>query len=238
MRTIVFVNGWPDDPEVWKEQVKFFSKTFHCVAFQIPGFSDGSPHDFPKLRDLLAEQIKEQKIPVILVGHDWGAYLAYMVVERYPELVEKIIALDVGAETGPQNFLDSLLILTYQGVLISSWKLRNIFPQAAQKISLRMAHLMHSPYPNKVSVNKNFIYYYFWRDLIVAKKNLLARSDVSRPLLYFYASKKRPMFQSKRWTEKMQSHPGNRIEALPTRDHWFMLSRADQVNRVMQEWLQ
>jgi len=45
----------------------------------------------------LAETIKQQaEIPVVLVGHSWGAWLSYWVAARYPELVRKLILVGSG----------------------------------------------------------------------------------------------------------------------------------------------
>lgn len=37
---------------------------------------------------------------VVLVGHDWGAHAAYLVAARWPERVERLVAISVGYETG------------------------------------------------------------------------------------------------------------------------------------------
>lgn len=45
----------------------------------------------------LADTLKEcARLPVILVGHSWGAWLIYFVAVRYPQLVKKIILVGSG----------------------------------------------------------------------------------------------------------------------------------------------
>lgn len=46
-----------------------------------------------ELRDVLG---KEAQLPVILVGHSWGAMLAYILAARYPSLVKKLILIGSG----------------------------------------------------------------------------------------------------------------------------------------------
>ena len=36
----------------------------------------------------------------MVVGHDWGARAAYLLAARWPERVERLVALSAGHETG------------------------------------------------------------------------------------------------------------------------------------------
>ncbi|MFC1900072.1 alpha/beta fold hydrolase [Chloroflexota bacterium] len=56
-------------------------------------------------KSTLEEQVEELKevleessnIPIILIGHSWGAWLAYILTARYPALVKKLILIASGA---------------------------------------------------------------------------------------------------------------------------------------------
>ncbi|MFC2123651.1 alpha/beta fold hydrolase [Bacteroidota bacterium] len=39
----------------------------------------------------------QTKVPVILIGHSWGAWLAFIFTAKYPELVNKLILISAGA---------------------------------------------------------------------------------------------------------------------------------------------
>jgi pimeloyl-ACP methyl ester carboxylesterase len=45
----------------------------------------------------LVETLRQQaELPVVLIGHSWGAWLAYMTAARYPALVRKLIMVGSG----------------------------------------------------------------------------------------------------------------------------------------------
>jgi pimeloyl-ACP methyl ester carboxylesterase len=45
----------------------------------------------------LADALRQQaELPVVLIGHSWGAWLAYLVAARYPALVNKLILVGSG----------------------------------------------------------------------------------------------------------------------------------------------
>ena len=82
---LFFLHGWPDSAELWENQLDYFSKNFFCIAITLPDF-DGkttSSYNYPRLVAKIVEEIKATgRQQVILVGHDWGAYIAYLKIGR------------------------------------------------------------------------------------------------------------------------------------------------------------
>ena len=82
---IIFLHGFPDCPENYKEQISFFSsKGYQAIVPYMPGYhpDDAELDTYQSVR--LAEEIinfiesvTDQKI--ILFGHDWGSSVAYAV---------------------------------------------------------------------------------------------------------------------------------------------------------------
>lgn len=104
---IVFIHGWPDSPEIWKHQVKEFSKTYRCACIHLP-YCSNDPLDndqysrfgytLPGLADMALLTVNE-KFPdekVYLVGHDWGAMVSYEMAEVQPSKFKKFVAVDIG----------------------------------------------------------------------------------------------------------------------------------------------
>lgn len=238
MKTMVFIHGWPDDQNIWTEQINEFAKTYNCKTLQLPGFGEKEESlDFPQMTERLVADIRKFSEPVILVGHDWGAYFAYLIEKKHPELIEKIITLDVGAEIAPESFKDGLILVGYQWTLISAWKIRKLLPAFSDKVSLAIAKFAKIPHPEKVSSQKNFIYYFFWRDLLFKKENLLGKYRPKCPLLYIYADKKLVMFHSAKWLKKIMDDPKNKVVAFPSSQHWFMIRKSEATNKIIREWL-
>jgi pimeloyl-ACP methyl ester carboxylesterase len=49
-----------------------------------------------QLEELHGVLIEHAYLPVILIGHSWGAYLSYAVTARYPDIIKKLILIGSG----------------------------------------------------------------------------------------------------------------------------------------------
>ena len=111
---LILLHGFPDCAENYFHQLEFFSsKGFQVFAPFMPGYhpEDAELDTYQSLR--ISEEIikfsrsvTDRKIN--LVGHDWGAAVAYGIAGLEPELVNKLIALSVphGPNLGESFILD------------------------------------------------------------------------------------------------------------------------------------
>ena len=90
-KTLVFLHGWPDDPSLWRQQLSAVEKQYRCVLITLPNFGDTihqprgcSLTEWVARLAKTVEQVQPNE-PVWLVGHDWGAHLAYLFEQEYPE---------------------------------------------------------------------------------------------------------------------------------------------------------
>ena len=98
---LILLHGFPDCAENYSHQLEFFSsKGFQVFAPFMPGYhpEDAELDTYQSLR--ISEEIikfsrsvTDRKIN--LVGHDWGAAVAYGIAGLAPELVNKLIAVSV-----------------------------------------------------------------------------------------------------------------------------------------------
>ena len=98
---LILLHGFPDCAENYFHQLEFFSsKGFQVFAPFMPGYhpDDAELDTYQSLR--ISEEIikfsrsvTDRKIN--LVGHDWGAAVAYGIAGLAPELVNKLIAVSV-----------------------------------------------------------------------------------------------------------------------------------------------
>ena len=99
---ILFLHGFPYFSESWFKLLDVFGEHYHAVAPDNRGYGyTDKPDDVSdyKIEKLVSdvEQLITQLSPdkkVILVGHDWGASLAWAVGQLYPERVEKLIIIN------------------------------------------------------------------------------------------------------------------------------------------------
>lgn len=104
-----FFHGWPDTAALWVNQFEYFCAPPHgkyfCVA---PTWMNFHP-DFPSapkeelFHDVQVDRMyataKEMGLKdITLVIFDWGANLGYQFTYRYPEIVKRIVAFDIGLE--------------------------------------------------------------------------------------------------------------------------------------------
>ncbi len=77
-----------------------------------------SGYNFSEIVDLLAEAVQRSQASqddkrVVLCIHDWGSWFGFYLQTRYPHLVKKIVALDVGfPRTGTARFAQLPLMVT------------------------------------------------------------------------------------------------------------------------------
>ena len=98
---IVFLHGFPDCPENYKDQLSFFaSKGYQAFVPYMPGYhpEDKDLDTYQSVRiaeDMInfIESITDHKI--ILFGHDWGSSVSYAVAGLRPDLVSKLISVSV-----------------------------------------------------------------------------------------------------------------------------------------------
>jgi pimeloyl-ACP methyl ester carboxylesterase len=103
-RPVVLLHGWPDSGHLWRHQVTALTGAgFRVVVPDLRGFGasdapEGAEHyALPFLAaDVLAvlDHLGIDKAHV--VGHDWGAALAWVTASLAPERVDHLVALSVG----------------------------------------------------------------------------------------------------------------------------------------------
>ncbi len=102
-KIIVFLHGFPEYSYGWKNQVPFFVKNgYHVVVPDQRGYNLSSKpigkHAY-KLKvlmmdiALLVKSLTTDRI--ILVGHDWGGGVSWALSMHHPELIQKMVILNM-----------------------------------------------------------------------------------------------------------------------------------------------
>jgi len=245
---LFFIHGWPDNATLWRKQFAALSEQFYCVAVTLPNFGpkpeQSGGYDFPKLVAGLAVTIRkyqQHNAPVMLVTHDWGAYLGYLLERTHPELIVRMVALDIGGHAKPGSIKDTLFIIGYQWTLILCWLIGGILPPLGNFLSRALARLIGVPRRQKAELQSrfNYSYFYFWRGMLLPrwKSSLLGYYRPGCPVLYLYGQAKPVMFHSDRWL-KMVEESGGRCKGIAGAGHWFMETHPDVVNQSIADWCQ
>jgi pimeloyl-ACP methyl ester carboxylesterase len=204
-RTLLFIHGWPDRNELWAPLISLLTKQGHtCVCFALPGYPDGSVDPTKKTPDFddavrdcvcaiqcvtaastvsttsiasrsVSSHPPQQK--VTLVCHDWGCVVGYKLEKRYPELIEGLVALDVGGDASGLSKKEQSFIAAYQLWLIAA---HAIGGRVGDYMTTKFARIAGAPVTTGVSnqSQKNVIvssklnwpYVAFWRDALFPGK--------------------------------------------------------------------
>lgn len=238
--TIVFVHGWPDTLRLWDRQVEFLRDRHRCVRFTLPGFSAGHPRYAYSLEEVVEviRQVVEQSAggPVTLLLHDWGCVFGYQFALRHPQLVTRVIGVDVG-DAGSRRNLKELgpkakaLVIAYQLWLAAAWRIGG---RVGDSMARTMARIAGAPGdPTLIGAQMGYPYHVQW----VQRGFRQARSFTPAcPMLFIYGRRKPFMFHSSGWAADVAARPGNRVLAFDC-GHWVMVARADEFDRAVAEWL-
>jgi pimeloyl-ACP methyl ester carboxylesterase len=242
-KTIVMVHGWPDTHRLWDAQVFALKNRYRCVRFTLPGF-DLSQQRRAYSLDEVVETIRRvldktcagQRVTLLL--HDWGCFFGYQFAMRHPQLVERVIGVDVGdagsrrhrAELGAKSML---MMMSYQIWLALAWRIGGWI---GNSMARWMARVFRSPVDSRsIGAQMGYPYAVTWLGAAGGFHGLRA-FDPYCPMLYIYGERKPFMFHSRAWIERLATRPGSRVLGFPT-GHWVMVGQRREFNDALVSWL-
>ena len=241
--TIVMIHGWPDTYRLWDAQAAFFKARYRCVRFTLPGFDIDKPRRAYSLAELIAtlKAIIERASPgrkVILMLHDWGCAFGYQFAMRHPELVSKIVGVDIGdagtrAHTRSLTLKAKAMVLAYQLWLAFAWMIGG---RIGDRMTLWMARIARAPGdPRTIDSRMDYPYYVLWMRAHGGFRDAV-RFEPQAPMLFVYGKRKPFLFHTQAWADALAARPGSQVRAFPT-GHWVMSQQPDQFNQVVDAWL-
>ncbi|MDJ0729966.1 MAG: alpha/beta hydrolase [Crocosphaera sp.] len=119
---MLMLHGFPEFWYSWRHQITAFSNNYRVIAPDLRGYNDSDKLPSIQLYSI-SELVKDIAGIItnlgykkcILVGHDWGGAIAWYFANEYPEMVEKLIVLNI---PHPAKFMEGLRTLQQ---LIKSW---------------------------------------------------------------------------------------------------------------------
>ena len=244
---MVFLHGWPDSAKLWTHQVEFFSKDYFCICVNLPQHgedrSTGWGEDFPQLANRIVNEVKKRignsKHKIVLVGHDWGAILAYRIERDYPNWVEKLVTMDVGGHLKPESVGHKLFLVSYQWYLIFAFLVGKISPPVGNFLSRKFARMSRAPERETVRSEMNYLYFYYWRAALLPRyrHQPLKNYQPSRPLLFLYGARNIYPFHSRHWESLLKKLPGCSVVRMEKSGHWLMIKESEKTNLEIRQWL-
>ena len=120
---MLMLHGFPEFWYSWRHQIPEFAKDYKVVALDLRGYNES---DKPQQQSayVISEFIKDVEGVIkglgyercVLVGHDWGGMIAWYFAYAHPEMLERLIVLNI---PHPAKFAEGLR--TPQQLLRSSY---------------------------------------------------------------------------------------------------------------------
>lgn len=97
--TIIFIHGLGSYIPAWKKNIEELSKTYRCIAIDLPGYGKSSKNPHSGLMSFYAKTVAEfidnlNLRKVILAGHSMGGQISIVAALHYPNKIEKLILVD------------------------------------------------------------------------------------------------------------------------------------------------
>src|SRR4051794_36413478 len=101
---VVLLHGFPDSSRLWRNQIRALNENgFQTVAPDLRGFgASDKPADVSEYRvgrsvaDIVAILDALETPRAHVVGHDWGAGVAWVLAMSAPERVDRLVVMSVG----------------------------------------------------------------------------------------------------------------------------------------------
>jgi epoxide hydrolase 4 len=248
---IVMIHGFPDYWYTWRAQMEVLAASYRCVAIDLRGYNlSDKPkgvdnYAMEKLVGDVAAVIKHLgQNKAILVGHDWGGAISWSFALTRPEMLEKLIILNV---PHPRGFAREL----------ANNPLQQKSSQYAWNYQKEDAHLKVKAadlafWVKDPEAKKKYIEAFEQSDLEAmlnyykrsfAKKDsaaVQAKRDyplVKAPVLIIYGLKDKYVLPAGlngtwEWLEK-----GLTLVTIPEAGHFVQHDAAERVTRTIEQWL-
>ena len=101
-RAIVFLHGFLESNDTWKDYSKPLQKEYRTIALELPGHGScpekAEGKSIEQMADYVHETIKGLRVEkCLLVGHSMGGYVAMAIAEKYPETVQGLCLFNSSA---------------------------------------------------------------------------------------------------------------------------------------------
>ena len=109
---MLFLHGFPEFWYSWRHQIPEFAKDYKVVAIDLRGYNDSdkptdaSAYSMPEfVKDVQGVIAGLGYDKCVLVGHDWGGAIAWSFAYAHPEMLERLIILNL---PHPAKFAEGL----------------------------------------------------------------------------------------------------------------------------------
>lgn len=246
---VLLLHGWPDSTYLWRHQVPYLvSHGFRVIAFDLRGFGrsdkpqDVSAYAFQNsVADVLGVLDQLGLSRVHLVGHDWGAFIAWMTAILHPERVERLVVLSVPHPASPRTLRQRemawyQLFFQFEGIAEAwlqhdDWALFREFLRGDGAVDRYIEDLSR---PGALTASLN------WYRAILAPRPPApppALPPVKAPTLALWSTGDHYLDGARMEASAAFVEGDWRYERIEGASHWIPLDAPDRVNALLLDWL-
>jgi pimeloyl-ACP methyl ester carboxylesterase len=246
---VLLVHGWPDSARVWRHQVPFLvSNGFRVVMLDLRGFGRSErPEDVASysllnaVSDLVQVLESANVTRAHLVGHDWGAAVAWLMAALHPDRVERLVVLSVPHPFAPRTMRQHemswyQLLFQFEGIAEATvqaddWAWLRAFTRGDGDLEQYVADLSR---PGALTASLN------WYRANLAPRMPGPRPDlplVQAPTLGVWSTRDHYLDGERMAGSGAFVAGGWRYERLEDASHWLQLDAPDSVNSLLLGWL-
>ena len=249
---VLLLHGFPDSSALWRNQIPaLVGAGFRAIAPDLRGYGDSDkPQEVEGYRlHLVAAEI----IAVLdalgierahVVGHDWGAGLAWLIASLFPQRVDRLVALSVGhpAASFPPTLEQRerswyMLLFQFAGVAEElmqrdDWKLMREFTRGEGDMDRYVADLAR---PGALTASLNL-----YRANMHPSRELEPRRalpPVTAPALGVWGSRDPFIIESRMQRSGEFVNGPWRYERIENAGHWLPLDSPERINELLLEHL-
>jgi pimeloyl-ACP methyl ester carboxylesterase len=138
-KPVVLLHGWPDSSYPWRNQIPFLvANDFRAIAPDQRGFGrsdrpegvaayslENVVADVADIVDALGIETAD------IVGHDWGAAVAWLTATEHPNRIHRLVVLSVGHPLAPRTLRQRemgwcQLLFQFEGIAEASLPARQL----------------------------------------------------------------------------------------------------------------
>lgn len=256
---MLMLHGFPEFWYSWRHQIPEFAQDYKVVAIDLRGYNES---DKPPAQSAYAmsEFVKDVQGVIqglgyttcVLVAHDWGAAIAWYFAYAHPDMVEKLIILNLphpakfaeGLRT-PQQLLRSWYIFLFQLPWLPEFLMQlgefQFIEQAFAGMAIRkdtftpadiQAYKQAAAKPGALTAMLNYYRAAFQAGLTALNLNKL----LEVPTLMIWGEEDAALGKELTYgTEQYVQH--FQIRYIPKCSHWVQQEQPELVNRYIREFL-
>jgi epoxide hydrolase 4 len=254
---IIFLHGFPEYSEAWKDQILYFrSKEFRIIAPDQRGYnlSDKPSKVSSYKTEILAQDLKSlievvTSDKVFIVGHDWGAAVAWRFATLFPTLVAKLIIINVPHPSvmkstlmkNPRQMMKSWYIAFFQIVYVPEQILKAFRFKFLSEMLLKSSNAgtfteediqQYKKAWNQPGAIRGMINWY--RAALRSKP--LPQSKIKVPTLILWGAKDLALVEEMA-KESLKYCENGYLQIFPDATHWVYHEKKEEVNKSIYEFI-